>query len=187
MEVIHYKDVHGKTRKGTMAACKTCGKEFVSRISQPKIYCSTECFHKQSRRRLEYNCAFCGKQNEIAESKSKRSKSGLRFCDRKCKEQAQRLTEFAAIRPSHYGTGTGGNYREFFETEELYCRRCGYKEFPHAVQIHHVDHDRSNNKKSNLMPLCACCHVALHGGCWNLGDLAHSVEHLICNQKAVGA
>jgi predicted HNH restriction endonuclease len=74
--------------------------------------------------------------------------------------------------PPHYGTGDGKNhYREQFSIEEFVCRRCGYKEFSNSVAIHHIDKNRNNNDKSNLIPLCFNCHNALHDKIWNIEEI----------------
>ena len=39
------------------------------------------------------------------------------------------------------------------------CQGCGQTE---DVVVHHKDGDRSNNDLSNLIPLCAGCHGAVH-------------------------
>lgn len=58
------------------------------------------------------------------------------------------------------------SYRKQFTDSELKCVRCGYDEFASSVQIHHIDENRANNDRSNLMPLCANCHSALHHNEW---------------------
>lgn len=62
-------------------------------------------------------------------------------------------------------------YRKLFNKTELFCHRCGYKEFDCSVQIHHIDENRKNNDKSNLIPLCANCHMSFHANKWNLEDI----------------
>lgn len=50
------------------------------------------------------------------------------------------------------------------------CRLCGYKDMSRlgrnrkriALQVHHVDFNKSNNEPSNLMALCPACHKAVH-------------------------
>ena len=41
------------------------------------------------------------------------------------------------------------------------CRRCGRGDC--MLQVHHVDMDRTNNDLTNLLTLCAACHLGLHG------------------------
>lgn len=57
------------------------------------------------------------------------------------------------------------------ETKSLYDkvlfesdRTCCYcRDHARPVQIHHVDSDRSNNERSNLVVLCSSCHELVHG------------------------
>ena len=116
----------------------------------------------------------CSMWNKFLQNQSKQSqsKSGLFFCSRKCKDEAQQLGGIKAIMPNHYGTANGTlSYRDKFENSELVCRRCGYNEFTCGVDIHHIDKDRTNNDKSNLIPLCSNCHKALHFRHWKLKEL----------------
>lgn len=74
--------------------------------------------------------------------------------------------------PSHYGQGDGEHtYRDQFNEDELVCARCDYDEFICSVEIHHIDGDRTNNAKENLLPLCCCCHSALHKNQWGLDEI----------------
>lgn len=41
------------------------------------------------------------------------------------------------------------------------CQECN--SIKHLT-IHHIDHDKNNNKIRNLMCLCAHCHAGKHGG-----------------------
>ena len=41
------------------------------------------------------------------------------------------------------------------------CQVCGASDS--MLQIHHVDHDRTNNAETNLLTVCAACHLAYHG------------------------
>ena len=41
------------------------------------------------------------------------------------------------------------------------CQVCNGSDS--MLQVHHVDLDRTNNAESNLLTLCAACHLAYHG------------------------
>lgn len=158
----------GKKRKAVRINCKSCGKEHLSRIGKRRKneFCSKECrteFLKSQR--VDVPCAWCN--NQIQKSISRlNSKSGLYFCNRKCKDAAQKIGGIKEIMPAHFGTAKIADYRSLFTDEELVCSRCGYNEFKSSVQIHHKDENRENNAKENLEPLCANCHMGLHNGEW---------------------
>jgi DNA-directed RNA polymerase subunit M/transcription elongation factor TFIIS len=42
------------------------------------------------------------------------------------------------------------------------CERCGWKEVPEILRVHHLDRDRSNNALENLEILCSICHDKEH-------------------------
>lgn len=50
------------------------------------------------------------------------------------------------------------------------CELCGT---PNADEIHHIDQNRRNNKRENLLRVCNNCHKKLHKG-WHVGKVAHS-------------
>lgn len=65
-------------------------------------------------------------------------------------------------------TGSIGNrisarkYREVaYSTYGKKCNRCAYDN-PLALEVHHIDRDRTNNSISNLEVLCCNCHALEH-------------------------
>lgn len=51
-------------------------------------------------------------------------------------------------------------YRRFVEPV---CNDCGYTdENTSMFDVHHIDHDRSNNSPDNLVSLCPTCHRRRH-------------------------
>ncbi len=160
----------GIRRRGKKKICLICDKEFITRFNKVR-FCSHECSSKASSKpKVRTNCAWCKSEIFKKEHQLANSKSGLYFCNRKCKENAQKLGGIKEIQPEHYGTGKI-EYRELFNKEQLYCRRCNYKEFECSVQIHHIDKNHSNNELSNLIPLCANCHYGLHNNLWSIENL----------------
>lgn len=139
---------------------------------EDRKYCSRKCYYSDNKRVVvEVDCSYCKKQIQKSPKELKNSKSGLYFCNIKCKSNAQKIGGIREIMPQHYGTTLYIDYRSLFSPEELICIRCGYDEFESCVHIHHIDENRSNNNKENLIPLCANCHYGLHRGCWSIGDL----------------
>lgn len=55
-------------------------------------------------------------------------------------------------------TLTGREVKELKE-EAGECQRCGYNEHVELLDVHHFDHDRCNNRPSNLAVLCVMCHA----------------------------
>lgn len=171
MSNIKITDSDGRVRPAIIVNCLHCKTDFSTYRAPSKQakYCSPRCAQLAKIKLVEIKCAYCKKSFQRHPSDLNHSKSGFRFCSKKCKGMAQRIGGIPEIMPSHYGTASE-KYRNLFTIEELKCYRCGYDEFPCAVEIHHKDEDRSNNKKENLIPLCACCHRALHNKLWTLGD-----------------
>ena len=167
-------DKNGVRRKAIITNCLNCNKEFLIRNNTSKgkgKYCSQTCKTLGRINKIQVDCAWCRKKIEKKPSALKNSKSGLYFCNRKCKDEAQKIGGIKEIMPPHYGTAEKETYRELFQQSEFICRRCGYNEFVGCVDIHHIDENHKNNEKANLMPLCATCHKALHWKLWKLEEL----------------
>lgn len=130
--------------------------------------------------KIKCKCAYCQKEFLRAASKIEKSKSGLSFCSRECKDLAQRINsgeEFIKIRPDHYNKIQGKNYREkAFRVYEHKCFICGWDEDEYILEVHHIDENRDNNELNNLMILCPICHRKISSHRYN-----------IVNNKLVGA
>lgn len=151
----------GANRKCYPKLCDCCNKYFYipkHRHTTTK-FCSKTCrdnFKKS--KRIEVKCAWCNATLFFSSSKLKYTKSGLKFCNRECKELAQRIGGIQAIHPSHYGK-TDNNYRRLaFDNLPNVCNRCGWNKDKRVLQVHHVDSNRKNNSIENLEILCPNCH-----------------------------
>ena len=156
----------GIKRKAEKHYCKYCEKEFLRRknVVNPQKYCSKKCREIGSRKRIIVKCSNCGKDVERTPSKLKLAKHGFHFCDRNCKEEAQKLGgKCPEIRPPHFGTGTGEhNYRELMKEEiKAGCIDC-FNKTKYLLIVHHKDGNRQNNKKENLEVVCRNCHTKRH-------------------------
>lgn len=174
MKVVKFTDPYGAKRNGVKLKCLECNKDFIARYKErnTRKYCCNKCSNKAKSNKIKVTCSFCGNDVHKPPSKLKNSKSGLYFCNRECKENAQKIGGIEEIQPNHYGTANPAlTYRKQFNEKELVCKRCGYDEFSSSVDIHHIDHNRENNNKNNLIPLCSNCHKSLHLNLWELSDL----------------
>lgn len=151
--------------------CNNCGKDFQADSREVNRgnakFCSRTCANNSKKgikvqRKSNCTCAQCKVEFYRRPSKSS-SKSGLYFCSRACKDKAQRIGGIKEIQPFHYSNSLK-EYRLLVEREVgiTHCNRCGYKEFPQILQVHHKDRDRKNNDISNLEVLCPNCHSLEH-------------------------
>lgn len=135
-------------------------------------YCSRDCVNASiKKRRAEEvkpepntTCAHCSAVFYRSASKAKCSKSGFQFCNRECKEAAQKLGGIEEIMPAHYGLGNGAyDYRErAFAHYPPECADCGWNLVDDVLEVHHIDRDRTNNVVENLKILCPTCHNIEH-------------------------
>lgn len=140
-------------------------------------FCSLSCSGRsRANRDRELNCvcAWCSKPFYRATNKKLRSRSGLQFCTRHCKDRAQRIGGVKEIHPVHYGV-TASDYRTLaLRTLESRCNKCGYNSIVEVLHVHHRDENRNNNSLDNLEVLCPTCHEAHHflskSGKWTRRD-----------------
>lgn len=161
MEQIYF-DLCGKKRKGILAKCRICDKEFPTRKDQPGSYCSKECSHKARETKVEVECAHCKKRFDVRQSRLEQSKSGLFFCSRICKDVAQRIGGIEAVLPLHYGRSRGKHlWRKLLNIPGVSCCGCPEKR-RYLLGVHHIDGDRENNIQENLEVVCGNCHMCRH-------------------------
>lgn len=169
MNDIVYFVENGRKRKGERAKCELCDTEFVRRIKPypgrlKKRYCTRECAAEAKQKRLTVKCYVCDAEVKRRESAVKRSRHGIFFCGRKCKDFAQSLEgNCKTIQPDHYGTGTGEHsYRERCKKKFLKgCVGCDENK-RYQLLVHHIDGNRKNNVMFNLEVVCCNCHAVRH-------------------------
>lgn len=167
-DVLYFNE-SGRWRKGELSNCKFCHATFAKRIGHPKKYCSKECAHIANQNRKLLSCDSCGKKFYRTQSKLKKSKSGLYFCSRNCKEKIQSLTsthpKADLIRPPHFNSGCGESHYNILckRTKKWECEDCGCSK-SYMLCVHHIDGDRKNNPidGSNWEVLCRNCHCKRH-------------------------
>jgi hypothetical protein len=164
----------GKNRTLYGTACRVCGRtKWVPKhqLERTKT-CSVECRRQYKPRHIAVQCATCTKEFTRPQSKAQ-SKSGLHFCSRACKEQAQKLGGRIEIQPSHYNSNIA--YR--VKARRAYppiCTQCGFVASKKMLDIDHIDGDRSNNALDNLQVLCVWCHAEKTRIDWPEPEWEHS-------------
>ena len=154
----------GRLRIFVDVSCDNCGTIYSrqKRFLKDTHGCSPKCLSVLKGTRVKTKCGHCGKEIYKKKSSADNSKSGLLFCNRKCKEAGQRYIE--DIMPDHYGTGQKDYRKLALDNLPNECNRCGYKENVKALDVHHIDRDRQNNELPNLEILCCNCHAIEHRG-----------------------
>jgi hypothetical protein len=160
--LVWFVEKSGKRRKGIVKKCKICGMNFISPASRPYECCSVECKYKliTLENTIKVECAWCGKQIVKKKSKLNNSKSGLYFCDRPCKEKAQKIGGIREIMPSHYGI-TNPYKNLIKETEKPKCVGCPENR-KYLLCIHHIDGNHENDSINNIEIVCGNCHIKRH-------------------------
>lgn len=182
-------DKYGKLRKHAYVACNTCKclflkrLDFITRRPNYNHYCSVDCSRANLKpnSKILVNCAYCNDSIYRTKSSIKKSKSGLVFCNRKCKENAQKIGGIKEIQPNHYGTASIIDYRKLaFEMLDPKCNKCGYNKYVEVLEVHHIDKNRENNNINNLEFLCPTCHREFHfldiSGVYSLYKRAYSLS-----------
>ncbi len=174
------KEIILKMSRTTKQNCLNCQKEF----DAPNIelnrgngkFCSISCGAKYrtnlksiqiKQREPNVICAQCQTLFYKSEYKQSQSKSGLYFCNRNCKDTAQRIGGIKEIQPPHYGDGSY-TYRKIAIRKakaidpNISCTRCGWNKLLEVLEVHHKDRNRKNNVSDNLEILCPNCHMEDH-------------------------
>ena len=157
--------------KTLITQCKHCKNKF--QVLEKELnrgngkFCSLSCSSKHQKRqskKVQCTCYFCNESFYRVPSKLKNSKSGLYFCSRTCKDNAQRLhSGIIPLQPSHYNNGHHIRYRRLaFDNLPHLCALCGYSDNPEILEVHHKDCNRKNNSLDNLQILCPNCHAVYH-------------------------
>lgn len=144
--------------------CKTCGHFFWTppcRKFTAKV-CSAECqlkyLHKKTNKRQFIICAICGKKKKVCPAEIK---AGIECCSREC----QSKNRIGSKNPNwHGGTSREPYSCEFNDhlKEEIRMRdnntcqypRCGLIQNGRKFIIHHIDYNKKNTAKIDLITLC---------------------------------
>lgn len=165
-----------RNRKCWLLRCDHCSKKFYRPkrlIKSEAHYCSRKCRSASSKQQVELKCDYCRNTFYRQKAHTNRGRHGLNFCCRKCKDTAQSLSgNVKKIQPSHYGScKSTSSYRKraFFHYGAI-CSHCGYKKSKKMLDVHHMDENRDNNDKRNLIVLCVWCHGLITRGLATLSN-----------------
>lgn len=169
----------GRIRKvsASLVTCNYCGKSFIAEDRNIKRgyakYCSQRCVGDSKQKFITLVCDVCGKEYKNKPNHLRCSKSGFRFCSKKCMAEAQSIKgdiKFLKMRPKHYGRSLTLYRRLAFEYYGKKCEVCGYDEQECALEVHHIDGDRKNNRIDNLIVLCSNHHAMVTYNIATLSD-----------------
>jgi len=165
--------------------CKSCRRELLGRKSRRRGYCSDKCqvafgakskAHKGNKSSTwkggpyrDLYCKFCGKQI-LTKTRVKRV-----FCSRECMGKWNSENKSGKNAWSYRGGPTLSKYPTEFNPSlrKKIRRRDGNRcqicyIYRKSLDVHHVDEDKMNSSKSNLVTLCRGCHRRVHGGSLSL-------------------
>ena len=149
----------------SIVVCKICGNNFRAKPSHIKLgwgkYCSIRCRSKSQFKGTQVGCATCKKVLYRPPAQLRRSKSGKYFCSKSC-QTFWRNSYFIGERHPNWQNGQSA-YRRILEQAGLKvrCNLCKIAD-KRVLSVHHIDHNRQNNKQRNLAWLCYNCHFLVH-------------------------
>jgi 5-methylcytosine-specific restriction endonuclease McrA len=153
----------GRKRTGCKITCDNCGNEFVKAVKNIRKhkhnFCCVRCAHEYpTKKRIFLRCSTCGDEFTRPRYATSAPKHNHHFCSRKCKDIAQRIGGIIEIQPSNYQDGHTTYRDTTIRRDGAICFQCGYKKHSEALEVHHIDGNRRNNKQENLVVLCCNCH-----------------------------
>lgn len=132
-----------------------------------KNYCSNDCKKLGQFKGKLYPCGTCGKEIYKTPSEIKKSKSGEVFCSKSC--ACSFNNSLLRSKENNPNWKDGGYVKVAYNTYSSVCSICGFDDVD-ALQIHHIDQNRSNNEVDNLIILCANHHSLVHRGTLIISD-----------------
>lgn len=132
--------------------CVICGVEHNVIYHRQNVakYCSRSCYYRAMHLvgSVIIQCKQCSKDFRTSPSRDKK------YCSKRC----YGISEYAP--PAKYGSGIRKKLKRLNLLTQ--CLFCGYGDYPEILEIHHIDHNRDNNKWSNLTIICPNCHKRHH-------------------------
>jgi hypothetical protein len=178
---------HGKLCKTKKYFCIDCKKEIsISNGAYGKNRCQKcygkwresnyigkdNCNYIDGRTNKKYYCKDCGIQ--ICTTNGVRGKGRCKSCSRKGKLSWSKGFGFGENHPLYIDGRSSLEYPNYFsiklkkkirERDNYTCQKCGLvqkqslKKYRQILHVHHIDYNRWNCKKSNLITLCKGCNI----------------------------
>lgn len=159
----------GKERKGIIKKCRACDTEFY--VPQYRIktasFCSLTCQNHKQYERFIFSCESCGKLQQAPPSRRKEKK---KFCsiecrDIKAKNDKEKRKSQKVLQIARRGNIKAATLRKYIsQFKKMECENCGYHAYDFCLDMHHIDHNPTNNAPDNIRILCCICHRMLHKG-----------------------
>lgn len=150
-----------RPRKLFPKRCATCGRTiYIPKcVFAARKTCSRTCYDEYVKsRRRHFKCHNCKKNIWRTKSRVNRSKTGLKFCSRDCKEISQRWGNPLSKRHSFHRDGKASYRERAYRAYGARCQRCGYNKHKRMLDVHHT-RGRKNHLTKYLEVLCVWCHV----------------------------
>lgn len=132
--------------------CRKCNSEFSVIPSRESTahFCSRNCYDTRNGAPVKYNCLNCQKEFFHPPALPRR------YCSHSCANKGRVEKTLEPKYPN--------SFRKFWMRRGIIknCEKCGYDECKDILGIHHIDENRKNNKRENLMVLCPNCHSLIH-------------------------
>lgn len=148
-----------------ITSCLICKKSFYAKQNHlDKGWyrcCSIKCKAILQKKGKDQNCFVCDKIIYRSLGQIKKSKSGKFFCNKSC-QTGWRNKLFIEEKHKNWNGGKR-SYREILKrtNKKRVCFCCNNKD-ERVLAVHHIDQNRNNNLKNNLMWLCHNCHHLVH-------------------------
>lgn len=149
----------------SITQCEICNCTFYVKQSYLNLgwykCCSTKCRTIKQKKGDFFKCFVCNKGIYRSPLQIKRSKSKKFFCSKSC--QTEWRNKFF-IEEKHVNWKGGiRSYRNILKRtdKKQICFNCNISNKKLLI-VHHIDHNRDNNSKDNLMWLCHNCHHLVH-------------------------
>jgi len=145
--------------------CELCKKHFTTPAYKPhQRFCCVKCSRTYNMRKIagknkngkKLTCTICGNEYYRPGCRCKNS----RFCSKECQNLSKGKDHHL-----YRKNGSKWRYRFLFDPFPKHCQFCGtHINDLSRLEVHHIDKNRNNNEKSNLIVLCPSCHKkADHG------------------------